>query len=415
MRDEAIQLDRHGALYAPRDHKSLNAWAVDIVRKPENQERNFPGFVVSRLINAGGLPRGWPNISSTGVDPFTHVLLGANLGYATFRRKLGRTAALAGGLAAFAPDADVFIRSATDPLLAIEHHRGFTHALAFAPLGAAVVAALWLFHPAWRTRSRWLPLWICCIVGYVSHELLDAATSYGTQLLWPFSRLRAGWDVISIIDPLFTLVLLSGLCFAVIRQRVRPAIVSLAMCAGYIGLGVVQHGRAARAQAQLVAARGHTIDGFEVMPTLANNIVWRTLYAHRGMIYSDRIRVGWWSKPLVREGWSLPRLEPETLSAEERARDSRQSLERFAWFSDQWVARSSADPSLIADMRYTLSTEAFDPIWGIRFTPPGSATEVVWVNRSRERKIHPGELWAEIIGHDARFVEIQGALRRTSR
>ena len=340
------------------------------------------------------------------MDPFTHVLLGANLGYATFRRKLGRTAALAGGLAALAPDADVFIRSATDPLLAIEHHRGFTHALAFAPFGAAVVAALWLIRPAWRPRSRWLPLWICSVVGYVSHELLDAATSYGTQLLWPFSRVRSGWDVISIIDPPITLMLLLGLCIAVIRQRVRPSVVSLGLCAAYIGFGVVQHERAARAQSQLAASRGHTIDDAEVMPTLANNIVWRTLYTHRGMIYSDRIRVGWWSNPLVREGWSLPRLHRETLSAEERTRDAHQSFERFAWFSDGWVARSRTDPDLIADMRYTLSTEAFDPIWGIRFTPTGSPTEVVWVNRTRERKINPGELWAEIIGRDPRFVAI---------
>jgi hypothetical protein len=57
-------------------------------------------------------------------------------------------------------------------------------------------------------------------------------------------------------------------------------------------------------------------------------------------------------------------------------------------------------------MRYTLSTEAFDPIWGIRFTPPGLSAEVMWINRSRERKINPGELWAEIIGRDPRFVAI---------
>jgi hypothetical protein len=75
------------------------------------------------------------------MDPLTHIALGASLGYAGFGRRLGRHAATAGGLAAFAPDADIFISSATDPLLAIEYHRGFTHAVAFAPVGAAVVAA----------------------------------------------------------------------------------------------------------------------------------------------------------------------------------------------------------------------------------------------------------------------------------
>jgi inner membrane protein len=182
--------------------------------------------------------------------------------------------------------------------------------------------------------------------------------------------------------------------------------VSLGLCAVYICFGVVQHERAGRAQSRLAAARGHAIERAEVMPTLGNNIVWRTLYMHRGMIYSDRIRVGWWSQPLVREGWSLPQLHEKALSAEERARNRRHSFERFAWFSDQWVARNPAEPGMIADMRYTLSTEAFDPIWGIRFAPPGSAAEVVWVNRSRERRINPGELWSEIIGRDSRFVAI---------
>ena len=40
---------------------------------------------------------------------------------------------------------------------------------------------------------------------------------------------------------------------------------------------------------------------------------------------------------------------------------------------------------------------------GIRFAPPGAATDVAWVNRTRDRKIDPGELWREIVGRDPRF------------
>jgi inner membrane protein len=340
------------------------------------------------------------------VDPLTHTLLGASFGYVIFGRRLGRSAALAGGLSAFAPDADVFIRSAADPLLAIEHHRGFTHALAFAPIGAAVVAALWLTRPAWRNRSRWLTLWSCCIAAYLTHPLLDAATSYGTQLLWPFSNSRAGWDVISIIDPPFTFVLLLGLIFALVRQNAQPTLISLALCLGYIGLGAVQHARAQNAQRQLAASRGHTIERFEVMPTLANNLVWRALYIHSGRIHSDRIRVGWFSKPTFRAGWSLPLVRKEELSSAEIARDRRRSFERFAWFSDHWVARSPHDAAVLADMRYSLSSEAFDPIWGIRFTVTTERTEVVWINRSRERKVSARELWTEVSGRDPRFVAL---------
>lgn len=341
------------------------------------------------------------------MDPVTHVLLGASIGYAAFSRQLGGTAALAGGLAAFAPDADIFIRSASDPLLAIEHHRGFTHALSFAPVGAAIVAALWLFRGEWRDATRWRMLWLCCLSGYLSHEFLDAATSYGTQLLWPFSKSRAGWDLISIIDPLFTVALAVGLTASLVARRPRAAALGLASCAAYLSFGAVQHARAATAQRELAARRGHTIERHEVMPTMANNVVWRTLYLHQGRIYSDRIRAGWFSSATIREGWSLPWVTADSLNAAERVRNQSRSFERFTWFSEDWVARSPADASVLTDVRYSLSAEAFDPIWGIRFTPPGAPTEVEWVNRSRERRIEPRELWREITGDDSRFQSAQ--------
>jgi inner membrane protein len=340
------------------------------------------------------------------VDPVTHILLGASLGYAAFGRKLGRASALAGGLAAFAPDADIFIRSAADPLLAVEYHRGFTHSVFFAPIGAAVVASLWLARTAWRDHGRWRLLWSCSLLAYLSHSFLDAATSYGTRLLWPFSDQRFGWDVISIIDPLVTLPLATGLLWSVVRRRPSAAWAALSVCVAYFILGGVQHMRAMLAQRQLAAARGHVIERFEVMPTLANNAVWRALYIHQEKIYADRIRVGWFSAPQVREGWSQPLVTERDLSATERARNQRRSFERFAWFSERWIARSPTDPSVLGDMRYSLSTEAFDPIWGIRFTAQGAPTEVEWVNQSRQRKISPRELWDEIVGADPRFQEL---------
>lgn len=337
------------------------------------------------------------------MDPVSHVVLAASLSYAVFGRRLGRTAAVAGALAGLAPDADIFIGSARDPLLAVEVHRGFTHALVFVPVGAAIVAGLWLGARAWRRRDRWLALWGCAALAWLSHTLLDAATSYGTQLLWPFARHRAGWDLISIIDPAFTLALGAGLAVALARETRRPAVAGLVLAGLYLGLGAVQHERALAAQRALAAARGHTIERAEVMPTLANNLVWRGLYVHAGRIHSDRIRVGWLSDAVVREGWSLPLAGRPDLTPAERTRNAGRSFERFAWFSEDWVARSPGDPTVLADMRYSLSAEAFDPIWGIRFTPPGAPTEVEWINRSRERRVSAGELWREITGRDERF------------
>ncbi|MEY4939563.1 MAG: hypothetical protein RIQ93_1298 [Verrucomicrobiota bacterium] len=342
------------------------------------------------------------------MDPLTHSLLGASLGYAVFSRRLGRTAAAVGALAAFAPDADILIRSASDPLLAIEYHRHFTHALAFAPVGAVITASFWLVRARWRSQR--LELWACAFLAYLSHGLLDAATSYGTQLLWPFSNHRSGFDVISIIDPPFTLWLGIGLFWSLRRRRLTGAVVGLVLSVGYLGAGVLQHERALAAQEHLAASRGHRRERFEAMPTMANNVVWRTLYVHAGQIYSDRLRVSWFSAPTVREGWALPLVEYSDLTDAEKSRSApQQSFPRFNWFSEGWVARRPGDATLLADMRYSLSSEAFDPIWGIRFTSPGAPTTVEWVNRTRERKIELAELWREISGQDARYRSLPSA------
>jgi len=335
------------------------------------------------------------------MDPVSHIALGASLSYAVFGRQLGRTAAWAGGLAAFVPDADVFIRSATDPLLGIEYHRHFTHALLFAPVGAALVAALWAASSRWRPQAP--TLWLACLLAYVSHCLLDAATSYGTLLWWPFSDQRVGWDFISIIDPIFTLTLLGGLGAGVFRQRPAWVRGALALALAYLAFGAAQWGRATAAQAALARQRGHLPERAEVMPTMANNVVWRALYLHQGRIYSDRIRVGWFSPAAVMEGWSLPQVTAADLTPSELARDRCRSFARFAWFSEGWVARKPGDATVLADMRYSLSTEAFDPIWGIRFTGADAPVDVEWVNRSRDRRIPLTALWREITGRDARY------------
>jgi inner membrane protein len=394
-----------------REHLISNSGDQRDDRHPQGDGRAGETSVSATVVHtsdANAMP-GLPPVRERAMlrpamDPVTHVLLGASLGYAVFGRPLGRTAALAGGLAAFVPDADVFIGSSRDPLLAIEYHRHFTHALLFAPVGAALVGALWIFRARWR--ERWLTLWLCCLTGYVSHCLLDAATSYGTQLWRPFSDARAGWDLISIVDPVFTVALLAGLAVALGRKQAPAVWLGLAVGAGYLVCGAVQHTRATAAQRQLAARRGHVIERSEVMPTMANNIVWRTLYIHQGRIHSDRIRVGWFSGASAVEGWSLPVVTETELTEAERVRDRSRSFARFQWFSEGWVARKPSDPTVLGDMRYSLSTGAFDPIWGIRFTGPEAPADVEWVNRSRNRRLSVSELWGEISGRAGRFKEL---------
>ncbi len=367
------------------------------------------------------------------MDTLTHALLGAALGQVAFGHKLGWRASVVGVVATELPDLDFFIHSATDPLLNIELHRHFTHSFAFSPVIALSAALPWFFRAAFREQR--LALFLCGLLGCWSHILLDACTSYGTQFLVPFSQHRFGWDFISIIDPIFTLALLAGLVVNASASRssrgadaltergtrnseratgsqslltsaatYRWMWSALGFCAAYMMLGAVQKSRAHAAQSELARARGHRIERAEAMPTMANHIVWRSLYLHEGHIYSDRLRVRWLGTVTVREGNSLPLVTRRDLSPAEAARNGPlRSFERFAHFSDGWIARAPGDPTVIGDMRYSLSGRAFDPIWGIRFTAPGAPTEVEWVNRTRDRRISFAELWAEITGANPEY------------
>ncbi len=142
------------------------------------------------------------------MDPVTQGLLGAALPQAGSKASTIASAGLLGFLSGMAADLDVLIRSSNDSLLFLEYHRQFTHSLIFIPFGGAL-CALVLHQLLGRRRGlAFYQSWIFCTLGYATHALLDSCTTYGTQLLWPFSDERIAWNTISIIDPLFTLPLL---------------------------------------------------------------------------------------------------------------------------------------------------------------------------------------------------------------
>ena len=72
------------------------------------------------------------------MDPLTHALLGASAAHAIVGPRPSCRIWLIGVLGGMLPDADIFISSASDPLLAIEYHRHFTHSFAFILVGSLI-------------------------------------------------------------------------------------------------------------------------------------------------------------------------------------------------------------------------------------------------------------------------------------
>jgi inner membrane protein len=297
------------------------------------------------------------------MDLLTHGLLGASLAQSAAQPRETRMAAGVGLAAGLLADADALIRSSSDPLLELEFHRHFTHALAFVPVGALIAAAvLW---PFLRRRIAFPRLYLYAFLGYALAGFLDACTSYGTYLFWPFSEGRVSWSLISIFDPVFTLLLAVPLVFGIIKRQARAAQIGVALAAGYLALGLWQHERAESAAQALVAERGHRPERLLVKPTIGNVVLWRSTYVVGGRIHADGVRVGL-GEARIYHGESVELFDPaRDLPWAPPGSGARLQAERFLRFADGYATRHPSRPELIGDARYAMLPTAIAPLWGL--------------------------------------------------
>ena len=173
------------------------------------------------------------------MDSLTQIVLGAAVGEAVLGKKVGNRAMLWGAIAGTIPDLDVIARFLTDTITATEMHRGFSHSIVFSVLMAPILG--WLVHQI-KKRSKvgwkgWAKLFFW---GLFTHPLLDAFTTWGTQLFWPFES-RLAFNSIFVIDPLYTVPFLLCLIIAAFKRkgslsRKRINTLGLYLSTGYLAL-----------------------------------------------------------------------------------------------------------------------------------------------------------------------------------
>jgi len=282
------------------------------------------------------------------LDPITHALLGGLTADLSAKKQNLRTALWVGSLAAMAPDLDFVIHSSKNPLTLMLYHRQFTHSLIFIPVGGFLVGLI-----LWLLNRRKHPLRVFLIAagsGFATHCLLDACTTFGTQLFWPFSNQRVSWDVISIVDPIVTAVLLLGWLLTLLLKRRNLAVVFLSLTALYFTGGLLQRNHIAGLQQALATERGHRIEASRVLPGLGQLILWRSIYASDGRIYVDAIRSTPWSGSKIYPGESLARFDPASILLPPDS-ELEKDLKIFQWFADGWLGVAQETPLLLSDER----------------------------------------------------------------
>ncbi len=342
-------------------------------------------------------------------------MLGAACGELVLGRKLGNRAMIIGGIAGTIPDLDVISNFFTDEITALSHHRGFTHSILFSFLFAPAFA--WLTMQFYRRdvyRSAWWRwmitilvaaifgrlgwaiggtslvlsiLWSLTLGGLLSgwlyrsyvqrqfseqpksarlvewsilywlalltHPLLDACTTYGTQLLLPLKNTRVAWDTVSVFDPGYTIPFAVVLIIAAYlnrRSHWRRMLTWLGIAYGclYLYFGYINRVRLTNEYKKAAQAQGIEPNRIKVSPSIGTNILWHgtieadSIYYHelRSLFDHDKLPFVFIAEPAQKE-----LLEPHF---------GDRDVDILRWFSDDYYAvkKGEGDTLIYIDQRY---------------------------------------------------------------
>lgn len=209
------------------------------------------------------------------MDSLTQVALGIAVAEVCAGKKLQNRTFLYGAILGTIPDLDVVVGKFMSPVDSVLIHRGLSHSLLFflalSPFSGKLITVIEKGKIGFRQASM-MAFW--CLF---THVLLDAFTTWGTQILWPLPY-RFALKTIFVIDPLYTIPLLASLIWiwktknVDIRRKyaVRGLIVSscyLLLSAGIKLYALDQFQKA-------LADQNITYQQIIVKPSAFNTILW---------------------------------------------------------------------------------------------------------------------------------------------
>jgi len=320
------------------------------------------------------------------MDTVTQAVFGAVIGQAGFQSKLGWRALAAGAALATAPDLDV-VMSLSDPFNEWRHHRGVTHSLLFGPIvGPLFGFAIWKFYqrsqehtpgkrPAGLSSPDALSAWIwLSVLALMTHPLLDVLTPYGTQLLAPFSDQRFAINAMSIIDPVYTGVLVLALAggWIVRRSAFRRPGWSAHLAGAAIVASVIWQGYAwsINTETERVARAALGAQGIETVRVISYPTLFQPWFRRITAETDTEIRVGFYS-PIADQpiNWQIYAKPESTLIHEMSRTMEYRVLAKFAADEIAWRIEPAANGHVRVeahDLRYLgFDSTSLSALWGV--------------------------------------------------
>lgn len=286
------------------------------------------------------------------MDSLTQIVLGAAVGEAVLGKKVGNRAMLWGAIAGTIPDLDTFARLLTDTITATEMHRGFSHSIIFSLLMAPILG--WLVHQikkrpdvGWKGWA-WLFFW-----GLCTHPILDAFTTWGTQLFWPFD-VRLAFNNIFVIDPLYTVPFLICLVIAAFKKkdslsRKRINNLGIYLSTGYIVLTLFLKWGAHTKITEALEEQDIAYTKMSTRPAPMNSILWNA-----NVDAGDQYLIGDYSffdsKPITFTSYPKKRELSQQLSKTDE-------VQRLIKISEGWyILEQEEEQWIYNDLRFGLIT-----------------------------------------------------------
>lgn len=332
------------------------------------------------------------------MDSLTQIVLGAAVGEAVLGRKVGNKAMLYGAIAGTIPDLDVLASHFTDTTKALAFHRGFTHSIVFSVLFAPLFAWIVSRYEKYKDFKGWAWLFFW---AFVTHPMLDAHTTWGTQLFWPLD-LRLAFKTIFVIDPLYTLPFLVCVILTMTQKRVAPKRrfynkLGLILSSSYLAITILLKGYTYMQFKSALEDQNITYSELDTRPSPLNTVLWSA-----NVDTKDTYLLGTYSlfdtQPIAFQ--SYPKNHHLLGSLVEKER-----IQRMIRISEGWYIISEEDGDLyFNDLRFGLLT--FEPgstdfVFKYKITQDNSGVvELTEVDKNpRDGRKLMGDLWMRVKGN----------------
>ncbi len=138
------------------------------------------------------------------MDPVTHAMVGLAVSKATGNSiEITNAATMAITIGSLFPDADILLQRWGDYFY-LKHHRSQTHSIIGMLVCSGLISAiLGLVYQ----NTSFFHLYLFSLLGCASHVFFDLFNIYGAKLLWPISKKKFTFNLMSSFDFIFLLLL----------------------------------------------------------------------------------------------------------------------------------------------------------------------------------------------------------------